>query len=528
MSERALAWSLVHFLWQGAVLGLLAASVLHLVRRPSVRYTAGCAFLLAMACAPLATYLTLARPRAVLDLNLAVSAGAAAAGLAPVARLDWMPLLNQCWMAGSSAVLFRSAGGWLLAWRRTRRGRMKFIGTRGRARIYESFSAAVPCVFGALKPVILIPAGALLRLTPEQLEAVIAHELAHVRRHDYAVNLLQTVVEGLLFYHPAVWWLSSRIRQERELCCDEAAVARCGDRAAYSRALLELEQARGEFALAATGGRLSDRIGRILGMEEKSISLAPVLTAAAVLVVWSGLVWAQKEPAKPAPPPAPEPPASPAPPPDTILFEGKTYRRKAAVTAPSKLPPPAPPKSPAYRKMSGIQPPSQRFAPHLPRLPVAEEEVRALDMQVQALMQQIRELSLRRQQLQQQAAGHAVRAQALERQQFEFQKAVADIERQVSQQAKSAERVEAEAKVAQMLARQKEQELARRIGYADERFAENGTRGSQTDRGKVYLKYGPPDEIESHAGEGREAWLYRSGPIIRFLNGRLVSIDAAI
>lgn len=116
----------------------------------------------------------------------------------------------------------------------------------------------------------------------------------------------------------------------------------------------------------------------------------------------------------------------------------------------------------------------------------------------------------------------------LERQQFEYQKAVEDIERRVSEQARSAERVEAEAKVAQMLARQKEMELQRRLCYADERFAEDGKRGSETELGKVYLKCGPPDEIETHPNEGREEWLYRSGPIIRFLKGKLVSIDAAI
>ena len=88
---------------------------------------------------------------------------------------------------------------------------------------------------------ILLPASALAGLTPHQLEAILAHELAHIRRHDYLVNLLQTLVETLLFYHPAVWWLSRRIRVERENCCDDLAVSLCGDPYTYAQALADLE-----------------------------------------------------------------------------------------------------------------------------------------------------------------------------------------------------------------------------------------------------------------------------------------------
>lgn len=515
MSERALAITLLHFLWQGAALGLVAAAALHLARRPAVRYALGCGFLLAMAAAPVFTYLTLARERLVLDIDLVATSVAAATTAAASVNWNWTPVLAQFWTAGSSLMLLRSAGGWLLAWRRTRRGQTALLGVRGRVRIFESLTAQAPYVFGALRPVVLIPASALLRLTPEQLEAVIEHELAHIRRHDYAVNVVQTLIEGLLFYHPAVWWLSARIRHERELCCDEAAVALCGDRVVYSRALLELEQVRGEFALAATGGRLSDRIGRILGMEQKSISLAPALSAAAVVALWSGLVWAQKEPAKPAPPAPPAPAVAPAPP-DTVVVDGKVYRKKTLVEKPAK---PAAPHQPPLLLIL----PTPAKGSGSPA-----DELRALDQQMSVLQKQLQELAARRQQLQQQASGLDAEARSLERQQFEHQKAVEKIERQAQKQAMSADRTEAEAKLAQMLARQKEMELERRIRYADERFKEDGKRGSETDRGKVYLKYGPPDEIETHASEGRDAWLYRSGPIIRFVNGKLVSIDAAI
>ena len=113
---------------------------------------------------------------------------------------------------------------------------------------------------------VLLPAAALSGLSPLQLQAILAHELAHVRRHDYLVNLLQSAVETLLFYHPAVWWISAEIRAERENCCDDLAVAVCGDRLVYVSALAELTSIeRRAFALAATDGSLLTRVRRILG-----------------------------------------------------------------------------------------------------------------------------------------------------------------------------------------------------------------------------------------------------------------------
>ena len=135
-------------------------------------------------------------------------------------------------------------------------------------RLLESTRVDVPTVIGWLTPVVLLPASALAGLTPQQIEAILAHELAHIRRHDYLVNLLQTLVETLLFYHPAVWWLSRRIRVERENCCDDLAVSLCGDPVAYAAALADLEELRSSnrtLALAATGGSLLQRVRRLLG-----------------------------------------------------------------------------------------------------------------------------------------------------------------------------------------------------------------------------------------------------------------------
>ena len=159
-------------------------------------------------------------------------------------------------------------------------------------RLLESSLVDVPTVIGWLKPVLLLPASALAGLAPSQLEAIFAHELAHVRRHDYLVNLLQTVVETLLFYHPAVWWLSSRIRAERENCCDDLAVALCGDRVAYARALADLEELRGtggRLVLAANGASLVHRIRRLLGAPAHTEKTPAWLGGGLALVLLSGI-----------------------------------------------------------------------------------------------------------------------------------------------------------------------------------------------------------------------------------------------
>ena len=121
-------------------------------------------------------------------------------------------------------------------------------------RVVESALVDVPVVIGWLRPVILLPVAALAGLTPAQVEAILAHELAHIRRHDSCVNVLQTIAETLLFYHPAVWWVSHRIRAEREHCCDDIAVAVCGDPVAYAQALAELESWRVTQSAAGDGG----------------------------------------------------------------------------------------------------------------------------------------------------------------------------------------------------------------------------------------------------------------------------------
>ncbi|MDP1833101.1 MAG: M56 family metallopeptidase, partial [Geothrix sp.] len=292
---QALGWTLIHFLWQGAALGLLAWLVLLLMRGGSAkaRYGLACAFLVVMVAAPVATFLTL-QPRApalagTVALDLAAASPAAIA--APLAQrvkatLDpSLPWLLAGWAAGVLLLSSRFLGGWIRVQRLRRRTaapvpaewhlvlsrlcrELKLART---VRLLQSAAVEVPTALGWLRPIILLPVCALTGLAPMQLEAILAHELAHIRRGDFLVNLLQSLVEVLLFYHPAVWWLSARIRAERELCCDDVAAALCGDPLLLARALTDLEALREplfpsptHLALAANGGSLMRRIHHLL------------------------------------------------------------------------------------------------------------------------------------------------------------------------------------------------------------------------------------------------------------------------
>lgn len=200
---------------------------------------------------------------------------------------------------GVLCLSLRLAGGWVYArrlcrrkvqptsqeWRSLLSRLARQLGIKQRVQILESSLATIPTVIGWLKPVILLPTAALAGLSPTQLEAILIHELAHIRRLDYLVNLLQTLVEILLFYHPAVWWVSRRIRIERENCCDDVAVTVLGDARGYAIALTRMEELRGEvptLAVAASGGSLLNRIRRLL---------SPVPTSRAS-VSWVGLALA--------------------------------------------------------------------------------------------------------------------------------------------------------------------------------------------------------------------------------------------
>ena len=217
-------------------------------------------------------------------------------------HLAW---LVSGWLAGVCLLSLRPLIGWHATWRLRRVGLSEVpddvlvtlhrlaerLGLRRATKIFQSSLVRIPCVVGAFKPVILLPASVFVGLSPEQLEALLAHELAHIRRHDFAVNVVQTLAETLLFYHPAIWWLSRRIRQEREHCCDDLAISVCGDVAGYARMLVSVEGLRArvpQASVAASGGSLVERIRRLLPSPEQTRS--PWITGVVVLATLLVLV----------------------------------------------------------------------------------------------------------------------------------------------------------------------------------------------------------------------------------------------
>src|SRR5215475_3145118 len=330
---EVLGWTLIHFTWQGTLVALSLAGVLRMLRGSSTntRYTAACVALLLMSSLPLFAISiislsmsgktasgpppqfvaqTSSQPQpveiepAIVLTQTDIASASPRPWLsfrpAPVTPLlPWMILL---WLLGVVFFSFRLVGGWFYTqrlksygtrpleegWEQTLRRLCDRLRAPRPARLLESALVKVPMVIGWLRPVILLPVGALTGLTPQQLEAIIAHELAHIRRHDYLINLLQAVVETLLFYHPAVWWVSRRIRQEREHCCDDLAVVVCGDALTYARALLEMEQIRAagpQLAVAANGGLLMNRIQRLIGAQPQQANRFTGLVASLIALI---------------------------------------------------------------------------------------------------------------------------------------------------------------------------------------------------------------------------------------------------
>lgn len=299
-----LAVALFEFVWQGALVAALwAAARAMLTRsRPSARYALGCAALLAMVAFPCWTFWQTSgegsRPLALIGGAARIGTATPSSDPSSLATTDdsshGRPVLPGAlrglpasiepwpvviWAAGVLLLCLRFFMSWAAIGRMRRDARapespalleaLARIARRMRisrpVRLLESAAIRVPAALGVLRPAILLPLSGLTGLSSAQIEALLAHELAHVRRHDYLVNLFQTAVETLLFYHPAVWWVSRQVRLERENCSDDLAIAATGDARVYARALLRLEEERAsvQLAVAATGATLLPRIARL-------------------------------------------------------------------------------------------------------------------------------------------------------------------------------------------------------------------------------------------------------------------------
>lgn len=318
--SQALGLTLLHFCWQGAIIALAARLVVFALPglRPRARYAVSLAAMLAMAASAVATFAweqaRLGRGEEALTPEAAaVGAAVMPQGLDPMSLLPW---LDAVWAAGVLVLTVRTLNGlWaihrlkadaqpvpdVLAARFARAVRR--LGLRNvQIRMHAGIDG--PFVVGIFRSVVYLPVSAVMTLSPDQVDAVLAHELEHIRRADFAWNLLQTVLETLFFYHPAVWWLGRTLREQRELACDDAAVRTCDDPLTYATALLRLEEQRRTTPCLAislngdgSGPTLLSRVRRILGetpkgaktMSARNASRPALLAAPVVLVTLAAL-----------------------------------------------------------------------------------------------------------------------------------------------------------------------------------------------------------------------------------------------
>jgi len=444
-AARALGWTLFHFLWEGIAIAVALVLVLLVLRTSRARYAAACLALGAMLAGCVVTFIRVlpgqargpvARSARLL-LPLQLGGDGSAKRPAGFHAEDVLPWVAPVWFAGVLLLHLRTVARWTVARRLCRSGvcvapqtwQERLTTLAGRVglsppvALLESCRVDVPLVVGWLRPVILVPIGMLTGMPTDHVEALLLHELAHIRGRDYLVNLLQAVAENLLFYHPAVWWISGVIRTEREHCCDDLVVQVRGNAYDYALALTNLEENRwtGEPALAATGGNLMKRVQRLLDRPEpRHAALTPAFSATLVLI--SAAV-------------------------GLLAWQPQSQQPTQEAAARASMPP--------YQKW------------------MVEDVAYIISDEERAAFKRLN--------------GDEEREHFIE--QFWMRRDPTP----------------------GTPANEMKEEHYRRIAYTNERFTTAaGLPGLKTDRGRIYITYGPPDELESHPTPVRfEAWKYR-------------------
>jgi len=319
----ALGLTLMHFLWQGLLIGCATALALALMRnaRAEYRYLLACSALTACLCWPaFDLYQRLGGSAAAsVDFKMIELAAQTITGAGePFDLRDSLRGIVGLWALCAAALALRMVLGllWIkraagedapchradrLRWEASlARLARRFDVTRAvRLRIVDTLAS--PVTAGWWRPVVLVPASLVSGMPPDLLAALLAHEMAHIKHHDYLVNLLQNAIETVLFYHPAVWWISNRIRVERELMADDLAARTLGEPRRLALALSELEKLQfstHHLAQAANGGNLMERIQRLMRPAPRALNwkaAVPMLgLALACMTIYAEAVAADK------------------------------------------------------------------------------------------------------------------------------------------------------------------------------------------------------------------------------------------
>ena len=298
----SLALTLLHFVWQGLLVAAVLKSALLIFNnnKPQLRYALSSLAMLANLLLPIITFFILYRT----ELSSATSATNSLALNELIQELkqpdaffstkelteylsSLLPYVSILWLTTITLLAGKLLVEVFTVNKLPQQGVLK-PSTKLQARFDElvkqidltimpkllvSLKVDVPMAIGWLKPVVLLPANMITGLNNAQLEMLILHELAHIKRHDYLVNFIQTLVEILLFFHPAVLWVSKQMRNEREYCSDDIAVQHCGDAVAYAHTLADTaslctkahQHTIPDMAMAASGGDLKQRVIRLVG-----------------------------------------------------------------------------------------------------------------------------------------------------------------------------------------------------------------------------------------------------------------------
>lgn len=320
---QTLGWALIDAAWQGILVAALYASARLAVSDVRLRLALGQLALLALALLPVASLLwRLYAPQPLPDAALAAMAAGAVAtsGAAAIQAAQpavsawsiegWLPLLVAAWAAGVAVHTVRLLAQWRglrhlceqstpvdAEWLATLARLRTRLGVKARVRLLHGAEVVTPMLVGVLRPTILLPSSLLLQLPRAQVELILIHELAHLRRLDTWFNLLQTCLDTLLFFHPAVHWVSRKVRQDRELCCDQLVIARGGDPMLYARTLLAMAEAHHRAhapapALGAAGGVLMERVQRIVDVPPTRQGTQ--MPALGTLLALAALLWLLK------------------------------------------------------------------------------------------------------------------------------------------------------------------------------------------------------------------------------------------
>ena len=313
----AISMSVLHSLWQAIVIAAVLKLVLSYADSSVKRYWAAAMAVLVMILCSVFTFYYY------LDFGPQGASGVTAVAditTAPILSIDigqnsmvasWSPIVFTSWMVGV-LVFFIKILGSITYLQFLKQGSYSHrlssaleavanqMNYRGNATIKESGRVNTPMVVGIIKPVILFPIGLVNMLTTVEVEAILAHELAHIQRHDYLVNMLQVTVEALYFFNPAMWWIHNVIREEREACCDEVAIETGVSASIYAHTLLKLEETRASYSpsLAMTfikhEKQLLNRVKRIMNisptnrtMKARSLTTVFLMT---VVVIFSSSV----------------------------------------------------------------------------------------------------------------------------------------------------------------------------------------------------------------------------------------------